>query len=249
MMTLQCYTYCMMIAAEAGGTGEPRLSLRERKKLATRRGIRRAALDLIAARGFSHVTVEDIASAADVSPRTFFNYFPSKEAVLFGADLGRADDSHARLVCDLPGRTALDALRMVLADQARMFATELAELGGDPARWARQLKAAHADPQLRAAQAAHMALLESRFAGALAERLGTDPDRDPYPMVLAGAAIGVLRAAMAFWVATGGAVPLEWLTDAAFQALADGFPENGALRGPARCPGDPESRQGKDEIR
>ena len=50
-------------------------------------------------------------------------------------------------------------------------------------------------------------------------------------MVLASVAMGVLRAAMSFWAGTGGAVPLEQLTDAAFQALADGFPENGALHG------------------
>jgi AcrR family transcriptional regulator len=224
----------MTVRPRAGGLTEPPLSLRARKKLATRRGIRRVALDLIAERGFSHVTVEDIAAAADVSPRTFFNYFPSKEAVLFGADPRRAEESRARLVHDLPGRSALDVLRVVLADQARTFAAELAELGGDPARRARQMQAAHADPQLRAAQAAHMALVESRFAGALAERLGTDPDRDPYPMVLASAATGILRATMSFWAATGGAVPLDQLTDAAFQALADGFPENSALRRLAR---------------
>jgi AcrR family transcriptional regulator len=246
----------MTIAAEADGLREPRLPLRERKKLATRRGIRRVALDLIAERGFSHVTVEDIAAAADVSPRTFFNYFPSKEAVLFGANPGRAEESRARLVRDLPGRSVLDVLRVVLADQARMFAKELAELGGDPTHWARQMKAAHADPQLQAALAAQMALVESCFAGALAERLRTDPDRDPYPTVLASVAMGVLRATMSFWAATGGAVPLEQLTDAAFRALADGFPENGALHGLAWSPGsrhpvtcDTESQQGKDDTR
>ncbi len=228
-----------MMASESEGTGpaEPALSLRARKKLATRRGIRRIALDLIAERGFSHVTVEDIAAAADVSPRTFFNYFPSKEAVLFGADPERAAESRARLVHDLPGRSALDVLRVVLADQARVFAEELAELGGDPARWARKMKAARADPQLRAAQAAHMAKVEAGFAAALAERLGTDPDRDPYPTVLASAATGILRATMSFWAATGGAMPLEQLTDSAFQALADGFPEDSSLRGLAQQAG------------
>jgi len=220
----------MTMAAEAEGLAESRLPLRERKKLATRRGIRRVALDLFAERGFSRVTVDDIAAAADISPRTFFNYFSSKEAVLFGADPGRAEETRARLVGDLPGRSALDVLRAVLTDHARMFAAELTELGGDPASWAVKMKAAHDDPQLRAAHAAHMAAVESRFAGALADRLGTDIGRDPYPMVLASAAMGVLRAVMSFWAATGGTVPLERLTDAAFQALADGFPENGALR-------------------
>ena len=61
------------------------------------------------------------------------------------------------------------------------------------------MKAAHADPQLRAAQASHMAQVESSFASALAERLGTDPDRDPYPLLLASAATAVLRATMSFW--------------------------------------------------
>lgn len=220
----------MTRAAQGDGPVESPLPLRERKKLATRRSIRRVAIDMIADRGFSHVTVEDIAAAADVSPRTFFNYFPSKEAVLFGADPGRAAESLARLVHDLPGRSALDMLRVVLTGQARRFTEELAELGGDPARWAMQLKAADADPQLRTAQAAHMAKVEARLASALAERLGTDPRRDPYPVVLASAATGILRATMSFWAAAGGTVPLEQLTDAAFQALTDGFPESSSLR-------------------
>jgi AcrR family transcriptional regulator len=206
-------------------------SLRERKKLATRLGIRRAALDLIAERGFSHVTVEDIAAAADVSPRTFFNYFPSKEAVLFGAGPGRAEELRARLVHDLPGHAALQVLRVVLADYARSVAAELAGLGGDPTRWVRQMKAAQADPQLRAAQAAHMAQVEAGIAAGLAERLGADLGRDPYPLLLASAATGVLRATMSFWAASGGAMPLDQLADSAYQALADGFPENSALRG------------------
>lgn len=234
---------------------EQRPSLRERKKLATRVAIRRAALDLFAERGFSHVTVEDIAAAADVAPRTFFNYFPSKEAVLFGADPGRVEELRSRLVHDQPGRSALDVLAAVLADQMRSIVVEVAELGGDPLRWVNQMRSAHADPQLRAAQAAHMAQTEAQVAAALAERLGTDPEHDPYPLALASAAMGVLRAILLFWARSAGAVRIEELTDAAYQALADGFPEDCALRGLAQLTDRTSSqpagsrRHGKDQSR
>jgi AcrR family transcriptional regulator len=220
-----------MSLSGAGSLAEQGPSLRERKKLATKVAIRRAALALIAERGFSHVTVEDIAAAADVAPRTFFNYFPSKEAVLFGADPGRVEQLRSRLVHAQPGSSALDVLRTVLVDQVRSIVAQFAELGDDPLRWVTQMRAAHGDPQLRAAQAAHMAQTEASVAAALAERLGTDPERDPYPLVLASAAMGVLRATLSFWASSGGVIALEELTDVAFQALADGFPEDSALRG------------------
>jgi AcrR family transcriptional regulator len=211
-------------------SGESRVSLRERKKLATRRSLRRVALDLVAERGFVHVTVEDIAEAADVSPRTFFNYFPSKEAALFGANPERVGALRERLVHEAPGQTALEALRVVLVGEAQALAEELDELGGDPAFWLKRMKAAHVDPHLRAAQAAHLAMVERVVADALAERLGADPEHDPYPVLLAGAAIGVMRATMTFWASSGGAMALAQLTDAAYQALADGLPEHGGLR-------------------
>src|SRR5438105_15204457 len=99
----------------AAGTAPTRSSssLRERKKLATRRLLRRTALDLVAERGFAHVTVEDIAEAADVSPRTFFNYFPSKEAALFDSDPSRWAKIHDRIVNQDQGQPVLDVLREV----------------------------------------------------------------------------------------------------------------------------------------
>jgi AcrR family transcriptional regulator len=206
------------------------VSLRERKKLATRRALRRAALDLIAERGFSQVTVEDIAAAADVSPRTFFNYFPSKEAALFGADPGRPAALRQRVLQAAPGGSALDALRVVLADEARAVIHEASELGTDPADWLRRMRVVRADPHLRAAHAAHTGMLESALAGALAERLGADPERDPYPALLASVATGVMRTTAIFWATSGGAVPLDQLTEMAFRALADGLPDDAALR-------------------
>jgi AcrR family transcriptional regulator len=219
-----------MTLADTAPVAEPQISLRERKKLATRRSLRRHALDLVAQRGFMHVTVEDIAEAADVSPRTFFNYFPSKEAALFGADPERVAALRERVLHQAPGEPALSALRQVLVAEARVVTNELGELGGDPLDMLRRMKIVRADPHLRAAQSAHMANIEGALAEALAERLGTDPARDPYPALLASVATGAIRATTVFWASSGGADPLDQLTDRAFQALADGLPEHCSLR-------------------
>ena len=74
------------------------------------------------------------------------------------------------------------------------------------------------------------AMGERTIAAALAERLGVDPERDPYPVLLAVLASGMFRASLASWSASGGSVPLERLIDLAFQAVADGLPETASLR-------------------
>jgi AcrR family transcriptional regulator len=222
---------------------EPRASLRERKKLATRRLLRRTALDLVAERGFANVTVEDIAEAADVSPRTFFNYFPSKEAALFDADPSRWPQLRDRLVHQAPGAPVLDVMRDVMITSAQELADDLRDLGGDPADWLRRMKVARDDPQLRASHAARMTMIERTITEALAERLGTDPDRDPYPGLLCALATGVFRSSMSFWASSGGAVPLARLIDLSFRALAGGLPENSELRHVMR-----DVANGKDDL-
>jgi len=85
--------------------------LRERKKQRTREQIIEAAMGLFAERGYQATTVADIATAADVAPRTFFSYFSSKEAVVF-YNVDRDLDGLASALRDrLPGETAFDALR------------------------------------------------------------------------------------------------------------------------------------------
>jgi AcrR family transcriptional regulator len=217
-------------------------SLRERKKLATRRALRRIALDLIAERGYSQVTVDDIAAAADVSPRTFFNYFPTKEAAVFGASPGRLEALRYGILHEAPGQSALEALRVVLISEARARVADLSELGGDAASWLKRMRSAYSDPHLRAALASHMAVLDRVVTEAIAERLGTDPESDPYPAVLAAASTGVMRATMGFWVDAGGALALDQLTDLACRALAAGLPEDSALRN-QRLPSTPPTAE------
>jgi AcrR family transcriptional regulator len=218
-----------MTTASTPTVAEPPVSLRERKKLATRRLLRRTALNLVAEHGLANVTVEDIAEAADVSPRTFFNYFPSKEAALFGGDPDRAATLRDRIANEAPGDPPLTALRVVMAQDSKEVVDELRTLGGDPAEWLRRMKVARTDPHVRAAHAAQMAMIERAIGEGLADRLGTDLETDPYPWVLAAAAVGVVRACMAFWAGSGGTAQLTQLIDQAFQALADGLPTSSAL--------------------
>jgi len=135
-----------------------------------------------------------------------------------------------RMIHTAPGQPALEALRVIMVSNARTVTDELGELGGDPVDWLRRMKGAHTDPHLRAARAAQMAMVERAIAEGLAERLGTDPERDPYPSLLAATAAGAFRASLSFWAGLGGTVPLEHLIDQAFRALADGLPERRELR-------------------
>ena len=85
--------------------------LRERKKQRTREQIIDAAMGLFAERGYQATTIADIATAADVAPRTFFAYFPSKEAVVFHTVDRDLDGLASALRDRLPDETAFDALR------------------------------------------------------------------------------------------------------------------------------------------
>ena len=91
-----------------GATIHP-LGLRERKKIRTKETIQREAYRLFDENGYANTTVEQIAEAAEVSPSTFFRYFPSKELVLMADDLDRVTiEALARQPADL---TPLQAFR------------------------------------------------------------------------------------------------------------------------------------------
>ncbi|HWD09501.1 MAG TPA: TetR family transcriptional regulator [Actinomycetota bacterium] len=92
------------------------LGLRERKKLQTRQSIGEAALKLFAERGFDAVTVAEIARAADVSEATVFNYFPTKESLVY-SQMQAFEASLLDAVATRPeGESVLEAFRRVVRD-------------------------------------------------------------------------------------------------------------------------------------
>jgi AcrR family transcriptional regulator len=202
---------------------EAELSLRERKKRQTRRALQRAAVALVAERGLDQVTVEDIAGAAEVSRRTFFNYFSSKEQALIPQDPSLVERLPEAVAARPPGESPLQALRAVLTDA-------LAEMAPDRQADLRHRALLRSEPRLLAAQLAAWAELERALVRAVAERTGADAERDLYPALVVAAAVGAVRVALGRWRAGAGAA-LEALLGEAFDLLAAG------LREPPREPG------------
>jgi AcrR family transcriptional regulator len=101
--------------------------LRERKKQRTRETIARAAHELFVERGYHATTLPDIAAAADVSTRTIFAYFPSKEDILF-SDFPFVKDALAQALADRPeGKDALETVREFILSFHEVEESELDE--------------------------------------------------------------------------------------------------------------------------
>jgi AcrR family transcriptional regulator len=196
---------------------------RDRKKLATRQALRNAALQLVADRGFANVTVEDIAEAADVATRTFFNYFPSKESAVIGADPGRVEQMRLSLLARPSEESPIEALRSVLVGYTAAIAEELDDLGEGRDAWFSRLCVVRTDPGLLGAFGAHIAQIERTLTGALADRLGTDPTHDLYPALVTATALASVRVAALYWSANGATESLAVLTGRAIDSLADGL--------------------------
>ena len=183
-------------------------SLRDRKKQRTSDQLAAAAIDLFATHGFDSVTVEQIAEQVWVSPRTFFRYFPSKEDVLwrnsdsFGAAVSKA-------ILDEPAdESALNAVRNAMVALTDVY-------GADPEAILVRAQIIAGSPSLQSRDLLEHAKWEAAVEGAVAHRLGVDPDIDMTPALIAAAAGAALRAAYARWVAAGGKGDLrELITEA-----------------------------------
>lgn len=187
---------------------------RERKKQRTRRDLIEHAVRLFAARGFDETTTIDIAEAADVSQRTFFRHFASKEAVLYG-DM---EELRLRVRAALAARPADEPVLVAV----RHAILSLAD-GYEHEREQRLLQASLAAsyPSVSAySRAVVQAEWEKELIADLSARLGVDPAVDPRPEIVAGAAMSALRVSIRQWTAGGGTGDLPALVAAALDELA-----------------------------
>jgi AcrR family transcriptional regulator len=158
--------------------------LRERKKQRTRQQIIEAAMGLFAERGYHATTIADIAAAAEVAPRTFFSYFPSKEAVVFH-NVDRDIDGLASALRDrLPGETAFDALR-------RWIDSMFDEIAADQDEAVLRKRLCREDEGLANFQGGVMARISELLLEAIADDLGEPPDA-LRPRLVAAAAVAAL---------------------------------------------------------
>ncbi|ETK31110.1 acyl-CoA-like ligand-binding transcription factor [Microbispora sp. ATCC PTA-5024] len=190
-------------------------SLRERKKAKTRRTIQEEALRLFAQQGYDATTIEQIADAAEVSPSTFFRYFPTKEDVVI------QDDYDPLLMAaikaqpaDLPPLTAIraafrSAFALIAQDEADQVLT--------------RMKLSISVPALRARTVENLLATIDMLAGAVAERSGKDP-RSPAVRTLVGAVMGIMLPALFTWVEQDGRISLPDLLDEALGYLEAGLP-------------------------
>ncbi|MER6814661.1 TetR family transcriptional regulator [Spirillospora sp. NPDC000708] len=108
---------------------DERTGLRERKKRRTRHAIATAALRLFAERGYEETTIADIAAAADIAPRTFFGYFPSKEDVVFAEVDDRLAEVAERLADRIPDESPIQTIRRGVVDVLEAIVSEHGEYG------------------------------------------------------------------------------------------------------------------------
>jgi AcrR family transcriptional regulator len=204
-----------MTGMNQGPAVDPVGGLRERKKQATRRALHDAALRLVLERGLEGLTVEEISAAADVSPRTFFNYFPGKEQAIIGDDLFVADPEKITKIMT-GAASVLDGLRDVALALATQTVTRREQV---LMRW----QVMERYPALITRMFATFEEFDKVLASAVAARTGASGD-DVYPRLMAAVATAAIRVAVRRWTAEHGDSSLEDYVDEVFGLLGHEIP-------------------------
>ncbi|MFJ3219628.1 TetR family transcriptional regulator [Kitasatospora sp. NPDC086801] len=173
----------------------------------------RAALNLLAEKGFDAVTVDEIAASAGMSKRTFFRYFASKEDVVvqFLAEMG------VGMRAELAGRPAAESPSTALRNTIWVSIDACA---GHADRALRVVQLILGTPALRARFLERQAQWRDELAAELADRLGLGSATDLYPRLAVGMALTAFDVVLQLWSGSDGVADPAVLTDQAFAAIA-----------------------------
>jgi AcrR family transcriptional regulator len=175
-------------AASAGVPG-----LRERKRQQTRERLTRAAMALFLERGFEATTLDDIAAAADISRRSFFHYFASKEDVVFAWH----EETTAALIAAVAARPAGESMLTAAENAISAMARQLEP--GDAIAMARLKRD---NPALQARDQVKYEKLERALAAELEKRAGHKTE-ELQARLVAMIATGAMRIGGELWAAEG----------------------------------------------
>jgi AcrR family transcriptional regulator len=195
------------------------LGRRERKKVDTRRALSDAALELALERGLENVTRDEIAARADVSLRTFNNYFGNKyEAVAY-----RQVQRMERSLLAFRERPADEPLWTAIAEAILEPLEAEGVVGALPTHeQLAEIRKVVLAPEMRVTISKK---LFADWVAAIAERTGTDPERDMYPRLVAGVMRAVGEAAMDAYTMADPPRPVTTFLKEGFAAVVVGLPE------------------------
>jgi AcrR family transcriptional regulator len=187
--------------------------LRELKKQKTRWAIQEHALRLIAQQGYDATTVEQIAAAAEISPSTFFRYFPTKEDVVLADDYDPM--IMAALETEVAGEGPVTAFRRAMRDV-------LTQIGADERRRIfERTRLIMAVPSLRARTFESFTTTTALVAESVGRRLGRPPG-DLRVRVIAAACIGALTASIYAWIDADGKRDFAEIVDESMALIEGG---------------------------
>jgi AcrR family transcriptional regulator len=195
---------------QSKSTARPeREGLRERKRRQTRQRIIEAGLRLFIANGFEGTTLDAIAEAADISRRTFFYYFKSKEDLVLAWQSGAVEDLRPAILKNAPDRAPLDVVRNTLLKLISRYTS------AEMVAFDRLMRSTET---LRARKQARYLHMEQELFSALSE-LWPQPERRTALRLVAMVSIGAHRLAMEAWNREGGKRPATEYLEEAFAGL------------------------------
>jgi AcrR family transcriptional regulator len=189
--------------------------LRERKKQKTRWAIQEHAMRLFAENGYEATTVDQIAAAAEISPSTFFRYFPTKEELVIQDQYD--DVLMAGLLAAPPELSPISAIRKVATETFNAMSPD------DEAKLRQRSVLIYSVPALRARTYENIVGTIDMLRTALAQRTGRDRD-ELAVRVFAGAVVGALISVIELWFADANGPSLGALCGQVLGQLEEGLP-------------------------